>query len=279
MGSQDLERLVDFDAQLRGQTTRIQTVQLLALDFDGVISDSAEEAFLVAVRTYRELHSRCGLPELARASEARDLYLGFVELMPLGNRAEDFAVALSALDAGQRLENQEQYDLYFATQAPESLRRFHQRFYEQRHAWSERDPEGWLSLMAPYPEFVDLLRRRSEDVTLAIATAKDRDSVERLLVRYGLADLFPAEFLMDKEAGRDKGAHLQALRARAGVPPDEITFVDDKLNHLESVRGLGVRTALAGWGYNGRREREAAERTGHQVLTLEAAEGMLFGAP
>ncbi len=252
-------------------------MKLLALDFDGVISDSAREAFLVALRTYHELHPSSSLPEPRQAPETEGLYARFVELMPLGNRAEDFAVALAALESGTELQDQAEYDRYFASQSATRLQQFHTRFYEHRHAWSDRDPEEWLSLMAPYPEIVDLLKRRGADTELAIATAKDRDSVEKLLVRYGLEDLFAKDRLLDKETGRDKRAHLEAIRERTGVPAAEILFVDDKLNHLDSVRALGVRTALAGWGYNGQREQMTAEGSGHIVLQLETVEDQLFG--
>jgi len=131
--------------------------------------------------------------------------------------------------------------------------------------------------MTPYPEIVDLLKRRAGDTKLAIATAKDRDSVEKLLARYGLESLFAPDQLLDKETGRDKRAHLEVIQARTGVPAEDILFVDDKLNHLESVRTLGVRTALAGWGYNGPREQISAEREGHLVLQLETVEDQLFG--
>jgi hypothetical protein len=52
--------------------------------------------------------------------------------------------------------------------------------------------------------------------------------------------------------------------------------VDDKLNHLEAVAPLGVRCALAAWGYNGPREHAAAAERGFLVCTLEDVEGKLF---
>ena len=80
--------------------------RLLALDFDGVISDSAPEAFVVALRTYEALrpdtlgdHAR----RLTGAVPALDVVRGhpllapFLALMPLGNRAEDYGVSLAAL--------------------------------------------------------------------------------------------------------------------------------------------------------------------------------------
>lgn len=251
-------------------------MKLLALDFDGVISDSAREAFVVSVRSFRELRPECGLPDITRASEAPALYAAFVDRMPLGNRAEDFAVVLAALDARVPLPDQAAYDSFFATLDADELAAFHGRFYEVRSAWARADPEGWLAEMRPYQEILPVLERRAGEVILAIATAKDRASVERLLVRYGIADLFPPERVLDKEAGRSKRAHLEALAGRTGVAFSEITFVDDKLNHLASVASLGVRCALAGWGYNGEREVRQARSQGHQVLRLESLESQLF---
>ncbi|MCP5066675.1 MAG: HAD family hydrolase [bacterium] len=254
-------------------------MKLLALDFDGVISESAREAFVVALQSYRELRPESGLPGVTRASEAPELYASFVDRMPLGNRAEDFAVVLAALDAGVPLPDQPAYDAFFATLDVGELAAFHARFYEVRLAWAARDPEGWLSEMRPYPEILSVLRRRSRDVILAIATAKDRASVDRLLERYGIADLFPPERVLDKETGRNKRAHLQALASSTGVAMVDITFVDDKLNHLASVASLGVRCALASWGYNGEREVREARTQGHLVLHLEGLEAELFPHP
>lgn len=253
-------------------------MKLLALDFDGVISDSAPEAFVVAVASYRDVWPGSRLPAVGAIDDAPALYRAFVEQMPLGNRAEDFAVVLRALEQDVALPDQPTYDAFFRTQDEAELLAFHEHFYEVRSAWAARDPEGWLDLMAPYPGFLEMLRRRRGDALLAIATAKDRASVERLLVRYGIEDLFPGERVLDKEAGRHKRAHLEALAGRHGLDPAELTFVDDKLNHLESVAGLGVRTALAAWGYNGPREHLAARRGGHLVLSLDDAEAILFGA-
>lgn len=254
-------------------------MKLLALDFDGVISDSAREAFVVALRSYRELRPDSRLPEVTRASDAPELYASFVERMPLGNRAEDYAVVLAALEAGVPLPDQAAYDGFFATQDADELAAFHTRFYQLRSAWAARDPHGWLSEMSPYPEVLPVLRRRAGDVILAIATAKDRASVERLLAWYGIADLFPSERVLDKEAGRSKRAHLEALSKGTGVAMPEITFVDDKLNHLASVASLGVRCALASWGYNGEREVRDARVQGVLVLSLEDLETQLFAEP
>jgi phosphoglycolate phosphatase-like HAD superfamily hydrolase len=261
------------------------SVKVLALDFDGVISDSATESFVVAVRTYGALYPDSQIASLAgelhgvtgERIRVHPLYRDFLALMPLGNRAEDFGVVLHMLEAGEWVEDQGGYDARRAAMPAAFARAFHQRFYRERAALREADPEAWARLLGPYPPIIDLIRRRARDARLCIATAKDRPSVELLLDLYGIAELFPPEHVVDKEHGTTKRAHLGALRDRLCIEFPEITFVDDKLNHLEDVASLGVRCVLAAWGYNGERERRLARRAGHLVCSLADAEEKLFG--
>jgi phosphoglycolate phosphatase-like HAD superfamily hydrolase len=247
-------------------------VKALVLDFDGVLSDSAPEAFQVALETWRDLN-----PQTRLGAEKPDaLYDAFLEMMPLGNRAEDYAVELAALETGLLLPDQDAYDAFKAKRDSAGLRAFHKRFYQVRTDWARRDPDGWRALMRPYAPLLELLRRRAGDAELAIATSKDRASVQRLLEAYGVADLFPEARVLDKEAGADKRAHLTRLHRALGLAYPEMTFVDDKVNHLEPVAGLGVRCVLAAWGYNGPREHRRAQELGFPVCSLDAAEATLF---
>ncbi len=246
-------------------------MKALVLDFDGVIADSARESFAVALATYRDLR-----PD-SRLTREEGIYRSFVERMPLGNRAEDYAVILAAIESEAALVDQAAYDAFRAAQDSGWLVHYHRRFYEIREAMARNDPPGWKALMPPYPAFVELLKRRAGEVVYALATAKDRASVESLLREYGIAELFPQGLIMDKEAGTRKADHLEALHARLGVDWGEITFVDDKVNHLDAVAPLGVRCALAAWGYNGPREWALATERGYLVCTLEDAGSRLFG--
>ncbi len=264
----------------------LRPMQALALDFDGVLSDSAAEAFAVSLETYLGLRRVEGWAALGARVESlsreeildEPLCRAFVEGMPLGNRAEDFGVVLRAIETGASLGDQAAYDRVFEAVGPEFRREFHERFYREREAFRARAPEAWLGLMGPYPEFLDVLRAHAGDARLAVATAKDRASVDLLLAEYGVADLFAPELILDKEAGPDKRAHVTALAERLGLPFEEITFVDDKVNHLDKVSRLGARCALASWGYNGEREWKLARERGYAVLELGCAAEQLFGA-
>jgi phosphoglycolate phosphatase-like HAD superfamily hydrolase len=262
-------------------------VKWLALDFDGVVSDSAPECFVVALRAYWALRGdshrvpepaslfASGAPTLSEVRGAT-LYAPFVERMPLGNRAEDFGVVLASLEANRPLPDQASYDAFRAEQGEDWLAEFHRQFYRERDALSEADAEGWFELMGPYAALLPILHRHCADTQLAIATAKDGRAVAKLLTRYGLRSLFPPERVLDKETGVHKTAHLRTLSERFGVPFDTITFVDDKVNHLDRAAPLGVRCALAAWGYNGEREAVQAQERGYLVLSLDDFEARLF---
>jgi phosphoglycolate phosphatase-like HAD superfamily hydrolase len=265
-------------------------VKLLALDFDGVLSDSAPECFAVALATYvelrpssryaavaEELNVARSRPGLLQRIQGVPFYGRFLQLMPLGNRAEDFGVALGILEAGSLVDEQAAYDREWEAAGEDFRKQFHERFYLHRAGFAAAHEEAWLGLLASYPEFLALLHARQQDVTLAIATAKDRPTVLTLLSRYGVEALFEDELILDKDAGVSKRAHLAAIAERSGLPLREMTFVDDKVNHLDSVASLGVRCALAGWGYNGDRERALARQRSYLVCDLSDAEAQLFG--
>lgn len=262
-------------------------MRALAFDFDGVLCNSAREVFTTAVRTYALLCPGSRLVDSIIARESRqdngsvDLsaapaFEAFERLMPLGNRAEDFGVTLAAMDRGVDIPDQPTYDAFFESLGSAWRDRFHQLFYATRDRLRAEDVDGWLALHSGYPPLAALLKRRAGSLPLAIATAKDATSLDILLVHLGIDDLFPHQLRLDKETGVRKTAHLAALSNRLGVDFGDITFVDDKVNHLERVATLGVRPVLAGWGHNTPREHARAAELGFAVAHLDTAERVLF---
>ncbi len=263
-------------------------MRVIALDFDGVLCDSVRETFATAVHTYSEampnsrlvdrIRARLGHWPWSESAIATDPdFLRFESLVPLGNRAEDFGVALLAMDLEMEVADQEGYDAFYDSLESSWIQSFHGRFYESRAALRAQAPEAWLGLHSDYPRFSRLLRDIAGSVQLAIATAKDSRSLALLLEQFGVDDLFATELRFDKETGVQKTEHLTQLAGRLGLGFEDITFVDDKVNHLKRVAPLGVRPVLAGWGHNTDREQRAAEALGFEVATLDTARAVLMG--
>lgn len=262
-------------------------MRVLALDFDGVICDSIRETFATSLRTYAgvvpdsrlvpRVQSRLGAWPWTKVDIDTDPdFSKFEALVPLGNRAEDFGVALLSMDLQVSLPDQEAYDAFYQSLEPGWLAGFHRRFYESRSALRRAAPEPWLALHADYPRLTAVLHEIAGEVTLAVATAKDAESLGLLLEGFGLSGLFPTELRLDKDTGIQKTEHLCRLSERLGTPLANITFVDDKVNHLARVAGLGVRPVLAGWGHNTAREHAAARALGFQVADLDNARLILL---
>jgi len=262
-------------------------MNVLALDFDGVIADTSRETFTVSLRTWARMEPASPLAShpLARGDGAPQDYAFqddkahcfFLEAMALGNRAEDFGAVLWAFDRGVPLPDQAAYDTFRATLPAGWLKRFHGLYYEERTALRRADPRGWVALQRPYPHMLEVLLRRGQRGRVAVLTARDGDSLVQLLKAWRLDRVISPEMVYDKETGVRKTAHLIRLCEDIRVVPGQVTFVDDKLNHLLNTSSLGVRGVLAAWGHNTAREHAKAERLGFPVATEETAEQLLFG--
>ncbi len=258
-----------------GDQLMSQFMTVLALDFDGVICDSAEEVLQTALEAWSEVAPNSRLQtEVESRPESR---AAFERLVPLGNRAEDFGVALHVISNGLDVRTQEEYDRIRDGLGTDWLGHFHQLFYRTRHRLRNDDPECWLGYHRTYPTFIEVLERHQHHTTLAVVTAKDGASVRLLLKHFEIDRLFRDGLILDKETGVAKTSHLRILAGQLNCNPSQITFVDDKLNHLVSTASLGVRGVLAAWGHNTTREHEAARHAGFPVATLETAEALLFG--
>jgi len=192
-------------------------------------------------------------------------------------RAEDFGVALRALELGLELPDQAAYDAFYRSLHQGWLEAYHATFYEVRDRLRTADSARWLTLNDGYPPFTAFLKRAADRFAIAILTARDRASLDVLLDHLGVAAIIPRHLRLDKEAGLHKTSHLSQLADRLQVTFPEITFVDDKVNHLERVAPLGVRPVLAGWGLNTPREHARAMALGFPVARLDALDSVLLG--
>ena len=244
------------------------TLKVLALDFDGVIWDSAGECFEVGWRTYKELFGT----DLSGA-ENRDKFLAG---RPHARTGHDFFLLLRLIEIRPELALETFPVAEFVTlrQAlAEDAARFNTHFYELRSHYRDEEFELWASWQAPYPELVALLDRwESRFVGTALATTKDQASAHALLRSAGRDwPIFGKEFSLDKEQ------QIRGIAEKYKVRPEEILFVDDLLENLEQVKPTGARLAMASWGYNTADSRIEASEQGYPVVDIAGLEVFLGG--
>jgi len=258
-----------------------ETKKMLVFDFDGVISNSIHDSYVTALNTYIEMVNEHQFPLQAPVEPASDifqfekrhpeLFEAFRILLPMGNRAEDYYVFMQIMNQHliSSIQDQEAFEEFKATLSKDDLTHYTQAFYSHRAAQQKKDPEGWSELLPAFPGVIEAIQALSERFVLAIATSKDRESVNLQLSHYGITYLFPGHHIVDKDFASSKRDHLRYLQETFKIPFPSIFFIDDKVLHLISVKDLRVQCLLAGWGFNSAREHDIALREGFQVLEIE----------
>lgn len=233
--------------------------RVLALDFDGVIWDSAPECFETGWRTYQKLFK----VDLSGAQNKSRFLAG----RPLARTGHDFYLLLYLLDRQPQLDLASfPFDELVKLRArfKEQARAFDAEFYVQRAKYREEDLGLWLSWQGPYPKVVELLDRWEASFEgVALATTKDRQSAAALLKTIGRSwPIFGKEFSLEKDR------QLEGIAAHFSVNSENIIFVDDLVENLEQVRSTRASSVLASWGYNTLESREEAKRRGYPVLDV-----------
>lgn len=246
------------------------TIRVLALDFDGVIWDSAGECFETGWRAYKELYGR----ELS----TRQFREGVLRGRPLARTGSDFYLILRLLEEDPQRDlssfaHSEFLELRerFAEQAAQ----YDKVFYRLRSEYRDRQPQLWTSWQGAYPQMLAFLDAWEETFKgAALATTKDTRSAQTLLQTIGRN--WP---VFGKEYSVHKAEQILGIAEHFEVQPQQILFVDDLLENLEQVAPTGAQTALAKWGYNTAESRREAVEAGYPVIDVEELPSLFQDGP
>lgn len=244
---------------------------VLALDFDGVLCDSARETGVTAWRAGRHVwpgewdNEDPPSAVLERFCQLRPLLETGYQAIPLMRLSwEEY----SREEVGSRFE-----DLLAGAIAKtgRTVDELIQLFGETRDAWLREDPDGWLQCHRFFPGTVQRLVRALERWPVYILTTKQERFVRRLLSAQNV--LFPHERIFGLDTGKKKTEILRELSIAWPGANRALHFVEDRLATLDkvaSVPGLArVHLYLAGWGYNIDDDRARAKADSRiSVLTL-----------
>ena len=239
-------------------------MDVFALDFDGVICDSARETAVSAWRAAGRFW-----PDLRGAEPPPDALEGFVTVRPVLETGYQAPVLMRLVARGipthdiladfAQLYSKEVAD---CTAPREQLL---QVFGETRDRWIAQDPADWLSRHRFYPGVIPALRRAMELAPIYILTTK-QERFARELLNSATLD-FPCDRLFGLESGRTKEGILAELVQAPASRGHTFHFVEDRLQTLERVIDCpvlaDVRLYLATWGYctaDGKRTADAHHR-------------------
>ena len=205
--------------------------RILALDFDGVICDSAPEnaatAWLCCCRLW---------PERFSGPPPREQVERFCrELRPYMETGYQSIVQTEGLWRGESLER---LTTGFGEGLAElverlgvSIPRLKELFGGERDRWLQEDEAGWLGYNRFYPGAAEALRRLLSRCQVRILTTKEERFVLRLMEREGVP--FPPEEVFGLGRIRNKETTLEEW-GREG----EVDCVEHRLATLEGVEGV-----------------------------------------
>ena len=235
---------------------------LLALDFDGVICDTAREACRSAWQVCRELVALNG------DTPPPELMSMFVRLRPVLEHGWEFPVlVLAILDGIPEATLREAFQTTVRQQVLEKYRltprELAARVDGVRDRAIRRGLDEWLADQALYPGMADRLRTSLERQELIyVITTKEGRFAQKLLETHGVT--LPPERVWGKEQARPKPELLRVLAKTHGLAYRDIWFVEDRLKTLQAVEReadlAAVGLYLALWGYVLPMDRDAAAR-------------------
>lgn len=243
---------------------------ILVLDFDGVICDSAPENAATAWRCCCRLW-----PERFQGDAPEEQIRRFCqELRPYMETGYQSILQTKLLWSGAplaRITNEFagklEEILAEVGQTKESLKPL---FGGERDRWLREDQEGWLAHNSFYPGAAEALKTLLARGRVIILTTKECRFVERLMERAGVK--FPSGDIFGLERIKNKETTLAELLAEGSL-----AFVEDRLATLERVAQVPaldkVKLVFAAWGYS-TEEQRASARANSRILVLDKPDSL-----
>jgi phosphoglycolate phosphatase-like HAD superfamily hydrolase len=255
-------------------------LKILALDFDGVIVDSAWECLFVSYNTYFQVYERKrkdffgGEPfTFENWEDIKKRYKKEVEqyriMRPYIRGADDYGLIIKLLEEKKLIKSQEEFDIYRKT-IDFKFKDFHQEFYKERDRIQEMDFKAWFKLESAFPRITkDTGKLLEEETKIIIATSNRRRAIAQCFTPEYLGFEIKKEDILDKRYGEDKSQQMLQIVKLYGVKFEDIYFVDDQVSHLIQTRPLGIKVFLAGWSYATDIQKEEARKQNIPIIERE----------
>lgn len=248
------------------------------LDFDGTVCDGIAE---MAESSWRTL-ARIAPPAAPLTDELRARFAAVRPIIESGWEMVVLVGVLAAQDPARDAELRTGAQWAAARDAYVQARGFAPQqlaaeFDASRVDWIRRDRAGWIGSHRFYPGVADWLRRLIREERLVyILSTKSKEFLDVLMEAEGVP--LPTERVIGRAVPRrDKWDVLAELAERHQVAPDDVWFVEDRLETLIEMRrrapAFPARVFFADWGYVFPEDTPAAQRAGIPILTLARATG------
>lgn len=247
-------------------------IKLYALDFDGVICDSAIETGMTGWKVACQLW-----PDMPTEIPS-DMLEKFRQVRPVMETGYEAILIMRKLFEG--ISSRLLLD-HFAIQIKTIIRRdelnvagLKRRFGEHRDTWIHDHLDEWIMMNPLFEGIAEKLRKIDNQLTYIITTKQER-FVSQILKANNIT--FPEKHIYGLERELSKQQILADLSA--SHLDHHIVFVEDRLPTLINVnddsRLANVQLYFADWGYNTDQDKLAA-REQTKITTINLAEMLVL---
>jgi phosphoglycolate phosphatase-like HAD superfamily hydrolase len=228
--------------------------KIYALDFDGVICDSAIETAMTGWKVAGQIWSK--MPD-ETPQEIITLFRIVRPVMETGYEAILIMRALfEGVSAEHLLKNFNNHVAHLIQRDQLNTDKLKQRFGDTRDQWIKHDLEDWMAMNPLFDGFANKLQQIDPKKAYIITTKQER-FVSQIFASNNIE--FPAERIYGLDRKLSKQQILQDLLMKHSE--SEILFVEDRLPTLIKVINNGQLAAIklffADWGYNTQDDKQA----------------------
>jgi phosphoglycolate phosphatase-like HAD superfamily hydrolase len=240
--------------------------KVIVFDFDGVISNSIEECFLVSYWAY---HGKTRVDqEFFHVDEVKRKPL-FFQYRYLVGAAYEYFFLWEAIDEWISRPASSLISIYLQKKkqgkTPDT-ERLYDVFFQLRNQIRNHNLSDWIQMNPVYPGIMEILFKVSKKFNLYIASTKDELSIDLILKDNNFS--IPHKNIIGKSVSVDKHKQLSIILEKTQKPPNQVFFIDDNLKHLNRVIPLGIHCFLASWGYNNEVSRVDAKKLSIPVVDI-----------
>ena len=209
---------------------------VIAIDFDGVIADSAIPS------SKRALAAWAGIG--GKIQYTREVERQFIDSRPLITKIEHYLTVLRLIQDNPNINFKAMKQGWMNAEIAKDSQNRDKSGFEKKYL--ESSP-----LLKIYPRIkrlIVMLKRKGHRVY--IATTNSKKVVEETLQRHKIP--IDSGLIFAKEISPEKGILLQKIAEHANVPIGKVALLDDAIEQLAAARKAGAKAVFVSWGYHAR---------------------------
>jgi len=225
-------------------TMKKMSYKYFVFDFDGVVCDSTDECMITSWNAWEAWNSRSKFRTTVKEFTEKDKR-DFRSLRLRVRGAGEYYILRRALEESLSINTQDEYDI-LEKKWIKNLTPFKEIFFRMRHQLRENDLQHWIDLHPVYEDVIKVISHLNKKNMLFIATMKDAESVNLILIKNGLE--LSSTKLLDQEVLKTKLHAMDIFREQYGCDKQEMIFIDDNVTHLIDVTEASYPIYLSTWG-------------------------------